>query len=61
MPAPKRPSAGERLRVAADQLYALAERADTPPQSLVAVQALQDQIETVAGDVRSVVRGRGFR
>jgi hypothetical protein len=61
LPAPKPLTAGERLRSAADQLYMLAERSDTPQGSLVAVQVLQDDIETVAGDIRAVVRGRGFR
>lgn len=59
MGAPKPRTAGERLRMAADQLYDLAERADTPQRSLTAVQMLHDAIETVAGDVRAVVRGRG--
>lgn len=59
MGAPTPRTAGERLRAAADQLYALSERADTPQRSLTAVQMLHDEIETVAGDVRAVVRGRG--
>ncbi len=61
MPAPTSLTAGQKLRVAADQLYELAERADTPSRSLVAVQMLHDAIETVAIDVRAVVRGRGHR
>lgn len=61
MAAPQPRTAGERLRLAADRLYALAERAETPSRSLVAAQLLHDDIETVAGDVRAVVRGRGFR
>jgi hypothetical protein len=61
MPAPKPLSAGARLRQSADQLYELAERADTQSRSLVAVQLLHEEIETVAGDVRAVVRGRGFQ
>ncbi|WP_267397750.1 MULTISPECIES: hypothetical protein [unclassified Sphingomonas] len=61
MAAPKPRTAGERLRLAGDRLYALADRADTPQRSLIAVQMLHDEIETVAGDVRAVVRGRGFR
>jgi hypothetical protein len=61
MPAPKSFTAGQKLRVAADQLYELAERADTPSPSLIAAQLLHDQIETVAGDVRAVVRGRGYQ
>jgi hypothetical protein len=58
MPAPKSRTAGERLRHAAEQLYVLAERADTPQRGIAAVQQLHDEIETVAGDVRAVVRGR---
>ena len=58
MPAPKPRTAGERLRDAAEQLLGLADRADTPQRSIVAVQRLHDEIETVAGDVRAVVRGR---
>lgn len=61
MPAPKTLTAGQKLRVAADRLYELADRADTPSPSLVAVQLLHDAIETVASDVRAVVRGRGHR
>lgn len=61
MPAPKPISAGETLRQAADRLYMLAERADTPTRTLDARQRLHNDIETVAGDVRAVVRGRGFK
>jgi len=57
MAAPKHRTPGERLRDAADRLYGVAERADTPQRSLVAVQMLHDEIETIAGDVRAVVRG----
>lgn len=61
MAAPQFLTAGQRLRVAADLLYELAERADTRQASLAAVQVLQDEIEAVAGYVRAVVRGRGYR
>jgi hypothetical protein len=57
MAAPKQRTPGERLRDAADRLYAVAERADIPQRSLVGVQMLHDEIETIAGDVRAVVRG----
>lgn len=60
MPRNPRPSAGERLRTAADRLYALAERWETQQRSLVAVELLHQETEQVAGDVRAVVRGRGF-
>lgn len=61
MGAPTSRTAGARLRQAADQLYDLAERADTEQRSLTAVQRLHDDIETVAGNVRAVVRGRAAR
>lgn len=51
---------GESLRLAADRLYALAERADTPTRALSARQQLHDDIEVVASDVRASVRGRSF-
>lgn len=54
------PTAGQRLRRAAEQLLDLADRAETPQRSLTAVEMLHNEIETVAGDVRAVVRGRGF-
>jgi len=60
MAAPKPRTPGQRLRDAADQLLDLAERYDTPSSSLVALQRLHDDTETVAGDVRAVVRGRAF-
>lgn len=60
MAAPKPRTAGQRLRDAAERLYLLAERADTPQRSLTAVQLLHNEIEEVAGDVRAVVRGRAF-
>lgn len=59
MAAPQPRTAGERLRHAGEQLLILAERADTPQRSIGAVQQLHDAIETIAGDVRAVVRGRG--
>jgi len=57
MAAPKPRTAGQRLRQAAEQLLDLADRADTPQRIIAAVQQLHDEIETVAGDVRAVVRG----
>lgn len=60
MAAPKRQTTGARLRAAADELYLLAERAETPARDLVSVQRLHNDIETVAGEVRAVVRGRPF-
>ena len=54
------PTTGQRLRDAAEQLYELAERADTPSARTIDVQILQDGIERVAGDVRAIVRGRPF-
>ncbi len=58
MAAPKPQSEGERLRHAGERLLDLADRWDTPTRSLAARQRLHDDVETVAGDVRSVVRGR---
>ncbi len=61
MAAPKPLTPGDRLRIAAEQLLDIADRFDTPGHSLVQRQVLHDDTETVAGDVRAVVRGRGFR
>lgn len=61
MAATKPLTAGDRLRIAAERLVDLADRTDTQQASLLALQVLHDEIETVAGDVRAVVRGRGFR
>jgi len=58
MPAPKPLTMGQRLRHAAEQLIDLADLADLDHRSLPATQQLHDGIETVAGDVRAVVRGR---
>jgi hypothetical protein len=58
MAAPQVRTAGARLRASAEQLLDLADRADTPQRSIKAVQQLHDEIETVAGEVRAVVRGR---
>lgn len=60
MAAPKPRTMGDRLRDAAEQLYELAERADTPSPRTIDVQMLHDAIECVAGDVRATVRGRAF-
>lgn len=61
MAAPKPLTSGDRLRIAAEQLLDLADRFDTPRPSLLALQVLHDDTEAVAGDVRAVVRGRGYR
>lgn len=58
MAAAKSRTAGERLRDAGERLLDLAERWDTPTRSLAVRQRLHDDVETVAGDVRAVVRGR---
>ena len=58
MAAPKPLTPGDRLRLAAEQLLDLADRTDTPQRSINAVQQLHDDIETVAGNVRAVVRGQ---
>ncbi len=60
MAAPTR-SVAEQLRDAGDQLFRLADLAETPRSAHSATDSLRDEIETVAGDVRSIVRGRGFR
>ncbi|MDF0489196.1 hypothetical protein PX554_13730 [Sphingomonas sp. H39-1-10] len=61
MAAPTARSPGDRLRDVADRLYALAERWDTPTRTLAARQALHDDTENAAGDVRAVVRGNPGR
>ncbi|MEG3169229.1 hypothetical protein U1737_13630 [Sphingomonas sp. LB3N6] len=61
MAAPQARSVAEQLRDAGDQLYRLADLAETPQRDHSASDRLRDEIETVAGDVRAVVRGRGFR
>ncbi len=60
MAATKPRTSAEKLRNAADQLYMLAERYETPQRDLVALQRLHDDTETVAGDVRAIVRGLSF-
>lgn len=57
MAAPQPRSGGDALRLAADRLYALAERHDTPQRCIAERQKLHDAIEGVAADVRAVVRG----
>jgi hypothetical protein len=57
MAAPKPMSAGDCLRRAGERLMDLADRWDTPTRSLSARQTLHDDVETVAADVRAVVRG----
>lgn len=61
MAAPKPLTQADRLRIAGERCFELADRYDSPPQSLVQRQVLHDETEAVAGDVRAVVRGRGFR
>ncbi len=61
MAAPQPPSVAEQLRDAGDRLYRLADLAETPQRAHSANDRLRDEIESVAGDVRSIVRGRGFR
>jgi len=54
-------SVAEQLRDAGDQLYRLADLEETPQRNHSDRSFLRDEIETVAGDVRAIVRGRGFR
>ena len=61
MAAPQARTAAEQLRDAGDQLYRLADLAETPQRAHSSADRLRDEIENVAGDVRSIVRGRGFR
>ncbi len=61
MAAPQTRTVAEQLRDAGDQLFLLADLAETPQRAHSAVDRLRDEIETVAGDVRAIVRGRGFR
>lgn len=60
MAAPQPRTAGAKLRAAADRLMELADRWDTEQRGLTAVQMLHDDTEAVAGEIRAVVRGRGF-
>ena len=57
MAAPQ-PTLGSRLRHAAEKLYDLADRADTPRSSIAVTEQLHEEIEIIAGDVRASVRGR---
>jgi len=61
MAAPQPRTVAEQLRDAGDQLYRLADLAETPQRAHLVADRLRDEIETVAGDVRAIVRGRGFR
>lgn len=61
MAAPQARSVAEQLRNAGDQLYRLADLEETPQRISSDRSFLRDEIETVAGDVRAIVRGRGFR
>ena len=57
MAAAPQPTLGSRLRHAAELLYDLADRADTPRPSIRATEQLHDEIESVAGTVRATIRG----
>ncbi len=61
MAAPQPRTVAEQLRDAGDQLFRLADLAETPHRAHSVADRLRDEIETVAGDVRAIVRGRGFR
>ena len=61
MAAPQPRTVAEQLRDAGDQLFRLADLAETPQRAHSVADRLRDVIETVAGDVRAFVRGRGFR
>lgn len=61
MPAPKSLTEGELLRRLGEELIYYGEQWDTPTRSLVVRQRLHNDVETVASDVRAVVRGRGAR
>ncbi len=61
MAAPQPGTVAEQLRDAGDQLFRLADLAETPQRAHSVADRLRDEIETVAGDVRAIVRGRGFR
>jgi hypothetical protein len=61
MAAPQPRTVAEQLRDAGDQLFRLADLAETPQRAHSVADRLRDEIETVAGDVRAIVRGRGFR
>jgi hypothetical protein len=61
MAAPQTRTVAEQLRDAGDQLFLLADLAETPQRAHSAGDRLRDEIETVAGNVRAIVRGRGFR
>ncbi len=61
MAAPQPRTLADQLRDHGDQLYRLADLAETPQSVHSSVDRLRDEIESVAGDVRSIVRGRGFR
>ena len=60
MAAPRTRTLGEQLRHEADVLYELAERADVDPRGIDHRSRLHHDIETVAGNVRATIRGRGF-
>lgn len=61
MAAPQPRTVAEQLRDAGDQLYRLADLEETPQRGNTARERLRDEIETVAGDVRAIVRGPARR
>lgn len=62
MAAPQPPrTLADQLREQGDQLYRLADLDETPQRDHGAArERIRDGIETVAGEVRSLARGRGF-
>ncbi len=61
MAAPAAQPRGNVLRRAAERLLDLADRLDTPANSLKRVEQLHDDIETTAAEIRAVVRGPQHR
>lgn len=55
------PTTGQRLCAMADQLYALGDAYDATERDSDARRRANDLLEELAGEVRSVPRGRGFR
>lgn len=61
MAAPQPRTLADQLRAEGDQLYRLADLAETPQRDHgAACERIRDGIEIVANDVRSLARGRGF-
>lgn len=48
----------DRLRGLADDLYSVAQAYDEPSRSICRADALVARTETIAGEIRAVVRGR---